>query len=102
MGATAVFTRQRLHRFIDELPETSLPAVEPLLSYMADDYWTPVIEPANAEESALIEEGMKHFHEHPEDFISLDNFLAHGADYVPPEPEKQDWWPRKEAVGQAR
>ncbi|GAB6393503.1 MAG: hypothetical protein MdMp014T_2876 [Treponematales bacterium] len=97
MSATAVLTRKRLHRFIDELPETSLPAVEPLLSYMADE--PLVIEPANAEERALIEEGMKRFREHPEDFISLDDYLAHGADYVPPEPEKQDWWPRQKAAG---
>jgi hypothetical protein len=53
-----------------------------------------VVEPANAEERALIEKGMAHFYKHPEDFISLDDLMAHGADYVPPDPEKQDWWPK--------
>jgi hypothetical protein len=55
-----------------------------------------------AEERAIIADGERHFQERPEDFISLDDYLTHGADYRPPEPEKQAWWPRQKAENSAR
>jgi hypothetical protein len=68
---TAAVLRKKLHTYIDTLPEQSLPALEPLLSFMADDYWKPVIEPVSPEEIAMIDEGMREYREHPETFIRL-------------------------------
>jgi len=41
---------------IDTIPDRSLPAIKPLLTYIADDYWKPVIEPASPEEIAMCDE----------------------------------------------
>jgi hypothetical protein len=60
---TAVFLRKELHTIIDEIPEMSLPAVKPLLTYLANDYWKQITEPANDEEIAMIEESLA---EHPD------------------------------------
>ncbi|MDR2394263.1 MAG: hypothetical protein LBD93_08940 [Treponema sp.] len=38
--------------------------------------WKPVIEPASQEEIVLIEEGMQEYREHPETFISLDEYRS--------------------------
>jgi len=50
--------RKELHAILDEIPERSLPAVKPLLTYLANDYWEPVTEPASPEEIAMIEESL--------------------------------------------
>jgi hypothetical protein len=71
--------RNELHSYIDTLPERSLSALKPLLTVLAEDYWKPVIEPADPEEIAMIEEGMKEYRKHPESFISLKDYLNKGA-----------------------
>jgi hypothetical protein len=53
------------------MPEHSLPAVKPLLSYIVDDYWKPVIELASPEEIAMADERMKDYEKDPASFISL-------------------------------
>jgi hypothetical protein len=70
---TTAVLRKKLHTYIDTLPDQSLPALEPLLSFMADDYWKPVIEPASPEEIAMIDEGMRKYREHPESFVPLES-----------------------------
>jgi hypothetical protein len=55
-GAPAL--RKELRGYIDSIPERHLLALKPLLADLAEPdagYWTPVIEPANAEEAAMIE-----------------------------------------------
>jgi len=45
--------------------------VKPLLSYIADDYWKPVIEPASSEEIAMVDKRMKDYEKDPSSFIRL-------------------------------
>ena len=66
---TTAVLRKELHNIIDIIPDRSLPAVKPLLTYLADDYWTPVTEPATPEEAAMINERAKDF---PANFVPLD------------------------------
>ena len=72
-----VAVRQKLHTFIDQLPDYCLSSIEPLLSYLARESAYPadtVIETnLTAEEKKWVQEGRKHYKEHPEDFIPLDN-----------------------------
>jgi hypothetical protein len=58
---------------IDTIPDRSLPAIKPLLTFLAEDYWNPVIEPASPEEKAIIEAGEKEYREHPETFVALES-----------------------------
>ena len=53
------------------MPERSLPAVKPLLSYIVDDDWKPVIEPASPEEIAMADKRMKDYENDPSSFIPL-------------------------------
>jgi hypothetical protein len=72
-GATVL--RKELRDYIDNIPERHLSALKPLLADLAEpdaDYWTPVIEPANAEEAAMIEERMKDYYADPSSFIPLE------------------------------
>jgi len=55
------------------IPERSLPAVKPLLSYIVDDYWKPVIESASPEEIAMADKRMKDYEKEPSSFIPLKN-----------------------------
>ena len=66
---TATVLRQELHNIIDEIPDRSLAAIKPLLNYIAEDYWKPVIEPASPEEAAMIEEGMRDYKKDPSSFV---------------------------------
>ncbi len=60
---------KKLHTFIDEMPDNCLSSVEPLLSYLAGE---PIIETdLTEEEKKWVQEGRKHYREHPEDFVSL-------------------------------
>ena len=71
-------SRQRLHEYIDAMPEYSLPIVEPILAHFADE---PLVIETNLtpDEKADIKEGRKLRREHPEEFISLDHYLKHGV-----------------------
>ena len=66
---TAIALRKELHTIIDVMPERSLPAVKPLLTYLANDYWKPVTEPASKKEIAMIEKRMKDYEEDPSCFV---------------------------------
>jgi hypothetical protein len=70
---TATVLRKELHNMIDIVPDRSLPAIKPLLAYLADDYWKPVIEPASPEEIEMIEERMKDYEADPSSFVPLEN-----------------------------
>jgi len=65
---TAVL-RQELHTMIDTIPDRSLPAIKPLLTYIADDYWKPVIEPASPKEIKMINERLKDYEADPSSFV---------------------------------
>jgi hypothetical protein len=76
---TGTALRQELHAFIDTIPERRLTALRPLLADLAtddNDYWKPVIEPASPEEIAMIKEGVQEYRDHPENFISLADYMA--------------------------
>jgi len=68
---TTALLRDELHTIIDTLPERSLPAIKPILFFLANDYWKPVIEVASPEEEYLIEERMKDYENDPASFSLL-------------------------------
>jgi len=67
----AAVVRKKLHTFIDEMPDNCLSSVEPLLSYLAGE---PIIKTdLTDEEKKWVQEGRKHYREHPEDFVPLES-----------------------------
>ncbi|MCL1994266.1 MAG: hypothetical protein FWG66_15080 [Spirochaetes bacterium] len=66
---TAAVLRKEIHGIIDEIPDSSLPALKPLLTHLADDYWKPVIEPASPEESAMIDKRVREYEKDPSSFV---------------------------------
>ena len=72
---TIAVLRKELHTMIDALPDQSLPAIKPLLTYLTEDYWKPIIEPASPEEIAMADERMKDHDRDPSSFIPLENIL---------------------------
>jgi len=68
---TAATLRKELHTAIDAMPDRSLPAVKPLLDYIAEDYWKPVIEPASPEEIAMCDERVEEYKRDPSSFVPL-------------------------------
>jgi hypothetical protein len=66
---TATALRKEIHSIIDEIPEQGLTALKPYLSYLKEDYWKPVIEPASPEEAAMIDERMKDYERDPSSFV---------------------------------
>jgi hypothetical protein len=69
---TAAVLRKEIRSIIDAMPDRSLPALKPLLTFIADEYWKPVIEPASPEEIAMCNERLKDYEKNPASFISLD------------------------------
>ena len=64
--------RQEIHTYIDDLPESKLIALKPLLFTMAND--SIVIEyDLTDEERALHSQGMAAYKANPDSFILLDN-----------------------------
>jgi hypothetical protein len=52
--------RKRLHNLIDVIPDQSLSAVIPLLSFLAEEYWKPILETDLTEdERAMIAAGVE-------------------------------------------
>jgi hypothetical protein len=70
---TTAALRKELHSIIDTMPDRSLPAIKPLLTYIADDYWKPVIEPASPAEIAMCDKRMKDYENDPSSFIPLNS-----------------------------
>jgi hypothetical protein len=68
---TTAVLRKEIHSIIDTMPDKSLPALKPLLDFIAEDYWKPVIEPASLEEIAMAEERIKDYERDPSSFIPL-------------------------------
>ena len=67
---TEAVLRKEIHGIIDAMPGRSLPAIKPLLTFIADDYWKPVIEPASSEEIAMCDERMKDYEKDPSSFVA--------------------------------
>jgi hypothetical protein len=61
--------RKEIHSLIDALPDRALSAIKPLLTYIADDYWKPVIEPASPEEAKRAEKRFKEYEKNPDSFV---------------------------------
>ncbi len=68
---TTAVLRKELHTMIDTIPEQSLSVIKPLLNFLSNDYWKPVIEPANQEEIEMIDERMKDYEKDPTSFKPL-------------------------------
>jgi len=66
---TTAVLRKEIHSIIETMPDRSLPALKPLLTFIADDYWKPVIEPASPEEAAMIDERVKEYEKNPSSFV---------------------------------
>ena len=66
---TAAVLRKEIHSIIDVIPDGSLPALRPLLTHLADDYWKPVTEPANAKEAAMIDKRVREYEKDPSSFV---------------------------------
>ena len=73
---TAAVLRKKLHTIIDDIPDRSLPAIQPLLTYLADDYWKPVIEPASPKEIKEINERLKDYEKAPSSFVPFKKRVA--------------------------
>jgi hypothetical protein len=59
---------------IDIIPARTLPAIKPLLTFLADDFWKPVIETGlPVEEIAMIDEGTAEYRNDPSTFVTLDS-----------------------------
>ena len=67
---TAAVLRKEIHSIIDVIPDGSLPALRPLLTHLADDYWKPVTEPANLIEAAMIDKRVREYEKDPASFVS--------------------------------
>ena len=72
---TTAVLRNEIHDIIDAIPEQSLPAIKPLLTHLAYDYWKPVIEAASPEEIAMIDMGMEEYRKNPESFIPFESVM---------------------------
>ena len=73
--ATQTANRQRLHEYINAMPDYSIPIVDPILAHFADERL--VIETdLTAEEKADIAQGRRLRMENPEEFITLDQYMA--------------------------
>jgi len=70
---TTAVLRKEIHTIIDGIPDISLPAIKPLLTYLAHDYWKPVIEPASPEEISMCDERMRDYENDPSSFVPLDS-----------------------------
>jgi hypothetical protein len=68
--------RQELIGYITSIPKRHLSALKPLLADLAEteaDYWKPLIEPADEEEIAMIDERMKDYYADPTSFVPLES-----------------------------
>jgi len=66
---TTAVLRKEIHSIIETMPDRSLPAIKPLLTFIADDYWKPVIEPASPKEAAMIDKRVKEYEKNPSSFV---------------------------------
>ena len=78
--------RQELHDFIDIMPERKLNALRPLISILMEEEYPIGMEDIpesdiaiesdlSDEEYAIIARGTARYHEHPEEFITLESVI---------------------------
>ena len=67
MSAIAVAKRERIHKYIDSMPEYRLDILEPLLADMSEPEFL-IETDLTDEEREIIAEGRKELKEHPENF----------------------------------
>ena len=76
--------RQELHKFIDIMPARKLNALKPLISILMEEEYLIGMEDIpdseiaietdlTDEERAIIARGIARYHEHPEEFVTLDS-----------------------------
>jgi hypothetical protein len=70
---TATVLRKELHSMIDTMPDHFVQAMMPLVACIAEEYWKPVIEPANQDEIAMIDDRMKDYEKNPSSFAPLES-----------------------------
>ena len=72
---TETVLRKEIHNIIEAIPARSLHALKPQLSVLAEPFYT-IETDLTAEEIAVIDEGIQEFRDHPENYISLKDYLA--------------------------
>ena len=75
---TEAVLRKEIHSIIDTIPERSLSALKPLLTVLAKPAYT-IETDLTPEEIAIIDAGIQEFREHPQNFVSLKDYLAGNA-----------------------
>jgi isoleucyl-tRNA synthetase len=68
---TAAVLRKELHTMIDTMPDRFIRAVVPLVSCITEEHWKPVIEPADTEEIAMVEEHIKDYESDPASWTDI-------------------------------
>lgn len=68
---TETVLRKELHTMIDTMPDQFIRAMVPLVSYITEEYWKPVIEPANQEEIAMVEKRVKDYETDPASWTNI-------------------------------
>jgi isoleucyl-tRNA synthetase len=68
---TATVLRKELHTMIDTMPDRFIRAMVPLISCIMEEYWKPVIEPADTEEIAMVEERIKDYESDPASWTDI-------------------------------
>jgi len=56
---TETALRKELHAIIDVMPDQFIQAMMPLVACIAKEHWKPAIEPADADEIAMVEEAIR-------------------------------------------
>ena len=72
---TEAILRKELHEYIDAIPKGTLRALKPLLSELARQHYL-IETDLTSEEVGIIDEGIQEFEEHPENFITLKDYLT--------------------------
>jgi isoleucyl-tRNA synthetase len=68
---TETVSRKELHTMIDTMPEQFIRAMVPLVTCIAEEYWKPVIEPADPAEIAMVEEREKDYKTNPSSWTNI-------------------------------
>jgi hypothetical protein len=76
---TEAVLRKEIHGIIDAIPGRSLYALKPLLTVLAAPAYYTIETDLTPEEIAIIDEGIQEFREHPQNYISLKDYLAGNA-----------------------
>ena len=58
---------------IDAMPDQCVQEMAPLAARIADEYWKPVIEPVDDDESAMINEAVQRYKNDPSSFTDWED-----------------------------